>query len=121
MKQLRQLISVSRIRLSRNEAKGCRLFCRHRLRNGNADHDGKSNYRIAHVMLPIRVQPEGERKRSVITSVSSLSLGQLQLDAPIAAIRIIGGTRIDRLLVGKPRRGEPRRGDAFIDGETHHR
>src|SRR6266478_8633515 len=54
-------------------------------------------------------------------SVPSLSLGQLQLDAPIAAIGILGGTWINRLLVGEARRGEPRRWDAFIDGKTHHR
>ena len=121
MKQLRQLTSVSRTRLSRGGAKGRRLFRRHRLRKGNADHDSKSNYRISHVMLPIRVQQKVRGKRRAKISVPSLSLGQLQFDASIAAIGILGGTRIDRLLIGKPRRSEPRRGDAFIDGETHHR
>ncbi len=120
MKQLGQLISVSRTRLSRGGAKGCRLFRRHRLRKGSADHDSKSNYRIAHVMLPIRVQQKVKGKRRAKISVPPLSLGQLQFDAPIAAIGILGGTLIDRLLVGKPRRGEPRSRDAFIDGEPHH-
>src|SRR5262249_14953107 len=55
VKQLRQLISEARTRLSRGEAKGRRLLRGYRLRKGNADYDSESNYRIAHVMLPFRV------------------------------------------------------------------
>ena len=120
MKQLRQLISVSRARFGRGGGKGRRLFRRHRLRKGSADHDSKSNYQIGHVMLPIRVQRKVNGKRRAKISVPSLPLGQLQLDAAIAAIGIIGGSRIEGLLVGKARGGEPCCRDAFVDGETHH-
>ena len=122
VKQFRQLLIERRTHRILGRLNGCQLFRRRGLREGNADHDGKSNQRIAHVNSRSGVFARRlGGNRCATTPISSLSLGELQLDASIAAIGILDAPRIDRLLVGKARRGEPRRGYPLIDREAYHR